>query len=1323
MAKNTINLFYSSNFEQVYSIEDIKRILESSESDDRFKERVLSDIELSMLTYNTSGFVSINMIAEAINDNGGVLLMNETRKYTKDQLAQILTSNNAFGDTYTASQITDDILSKFNTKIENLETLYPKLNPLESDDYLGEADDEFQKLLILIGNMMNMKMFPECISANEDLNSNNFTSSPITKSDIDFNEAPQKVKELIELMGSMTLKTFKDKNGKEYYTINGYLKSDSDKTNIVAVFGAEKNGNKYKVTDAYGRTQKDNVIWDKGSNTAKITPRVNETKDDETLIKQAYRDRKPIQISDIDNFNNLPKEVADLYKSADKLEAVINIGVFYKIVGWKSDDILIYSDGDKKDNGKYYLLDATGKLEDGKILSWGGENNKVNITEKVINEDSKEKINRLQAALKQLTGVDCQLTVVDAAKQKFSIFMEGDQPGAAKKIKDYFGDKVIWDTEYMNGKDYDEASDATYLFFQVKTNLTEANLFEDTEITVIADGEDDWNRKLYKDDAGNVYVMVDGVLYATTAEGEPNYPVRNAKITESKEQRRERLKNNINEATDYGKLEVGKSYQISIDGDNFLVVITNLSTIGDSVEYNGTNSKGESVAGTLPFDKFVEKLVSKSDAINESSNTKHYYIKDGQPLLKDGKKCIVSEGDVIKIQGEKYTSYNGKEMEVRAVDDAGITLAIKGEELASLAMVWDSFDKVFSELITIPITEDKEKYITSIDDFTAMLGAIDLDYTEQTQDPKLTIYKDKSRKIIGQWWNDDNKGEIFESNINETRTSFTKGEEIWNPNDYLCIVIDSGKWGDLQKYDEMKEAIAKIQNGEWDADDEYVALELKGGVGITAVYPLNDLLAINEEKDDVEAAHQYLAIFDKYSGEEALKTFNHTFSVVNDIPSPWKENIRDAVDKWATKATDSSTAIDVITDELNDWLDKEKDNLNEDNSQEEFEKSMTKWISTYRNGWEEKNNNIIVYVKDTNYRMANAEMNEIHSNHLSILSGYTGSGWKGIDMTLRKGFAGFIFDKKLKPILTKEKLTENQDIDDFNLLATNLENVDVITSQKDFEKRMSSIAKDKFTSDIKIGHVYYRNNHNKLIGIWDLGNKSGKILKKEILDKIFMEYLNEGFGDYTVPGDDNQAYTNSVTGRNYEPLGYKDLPFYEHCQEDITSYIEAVKNGASTEEQQLALINKISEGEYTDEQKNEIIALINSFTEAVANNEDTASMEAEITSLSDKMHGNVNESMTDDEAQNLVKVGNWFVQSGIYSKIEDISDDGSILLTVVVPSQKAVVQHGSTIEDTTTYLKTGDLKPASKPDTTGYTFTKNKNTPDKWKNLKIDGFE
>ncbi len=96
--------------------------------------------------------------------------------------------------------------------------------------------------------------------------------------------------------------------------------------------------------------------------------------------------------------------------------------------------------------------------------------------------------------------------------------------------------------------------------------------------------------------------------------------------------------------------------------------------------------------------------------------------------------------------------------------------------------VFDSFKSAFDNY---PMNERASVYINSYNDFIERIKAIDPDYFERTQTPALTIFKTKDgSKIIGQWYNDRERGQIFTEAKTATPELTAKADKVGKPVTY-----------------------------------------------------------------------------------------------------------------------------------------------------------------------------------------------------------------------------------------------------------------------------------------------------------------------------------------------------------------------------------------------------------------------------------------------------------------------------------------------------------------------------------------------------------
>ena len=160
--ENQIILRNSKGNQPVYTISELAEAVQKSELRDEQKRSFMSDINLLLETYiGNQGMVDARMLHEAACDNNISITIYEAKEYTKADMAHVLTSNNIHSHKYKETDVTDDMLAKFNTEMADLVAKYPELDPMSSEDYLGEADDAFYSSLVGITEPNGIYLFDQ----------------------------------------------------------------------------------------------------------------------------------------------------------------------------------------------------------------------------------------------------------------------------------------------------------------------------------------------------------------------------------------------------------------------------------------------------------------------------------------------------------------------------------------------------------------------------------------------------------------------------------------------------------------------------------------------------------------------------------------------------------------------------------------------------------------------------------------------------------------------------------------------------------------------------------------------------------------------------------------------------------------------------------------------------------------------------------------------------------------------------------------------------------------------------------------------------------
>ncbi len=144
----------------LYTTDEIYEAMGKSELRQIQKNGLKLSIDLLMENYHTNGLVDVRLLCQAANEEGISVILKENKEYSKKDLAHIFTNNNAFSDRYSEDDIPDEVLAQFNQGMAKLSEAYPELDPMYSEDYLGEADDKFYDLLIDVSKKNGMNLFP-----------------------------------------------------------------------------------------------------------------------------------------------------------------------------------------------------------------------------------------------------------------------------------------------------------------------------------------------------------------------------------------------------------------------------------------------------------------------------------------------------------------------------------------------------------------------------------------------------------------------------------------------------------------------------------------------------------------------------------------------------------------------------------------------------------------------------------------------------------------------------------------------------------------------------------------------------------------------------------------------------------------------------------------------------------------------------------------------------------------------------------------------------------------------------------------------------------
>lgn len=156
--ENTIILKKSA----IYTVNEVMTAISKSDLRDEQKKTIADDIMLLVETYNMGdGMVDYNILHQAASDNGLVISIREAKEYSKKDIAHVLSNNNIYGHKYKESDVPDALVAPFNTEMNSLVDKYPDLDPMSSDDYLGEADDKFYDALVNLTTPHGISLFDQ----------------------------------------------------------------------------------------------------------------------------------------------------------------------------------------------------------------------------------------------------------------------------------------------------------------------------------------------------------------------------------------------------------------------------------------------------------------------------------------------------------------------------------------------------------------------------------------------------------------------------------------------------------------------------------------------------------------------------------------------------------------------------------------------------------------------------------------------------------------------------------------------------------------------------------------------------------------------------------------------------------------------------------------------------------------------------------------------------------------------------------------------------------------------------------------------------------
>lgn len=156
--ENTIILKKSA----IYTVNEVMTAISKSDLRDEQKKTIADDIMLLVETYNMGdGMVDYNILHQAASDNGLVISIREAKEYSKKDIAHVLSNNNIYGHKYKESDVPDALIAPFNTQMNSLVDQYPDLDPMSSDDYLGEADDKFYDALVTLTTPHGISLFDQ----------------------------------------------------------------------------------------------------------------------------------------------------------------------------------------------------------------------------------------------------------------------------------------------------------------------------------------------------------------------------------------------------------------------------------------------------------------------------------------------------------------------------------------------------------------------------------------------------------------------------------------------------------------------------------------------------------------------------------------------------------------------------------------------------------------------------------------------------------------------------------------------------------------------------------------------------------------------------------------------------------------------------------------------------------------------------------------------------------------------------------------------------------------------------------------------------------